>query len=78
MMNNGTYGRGSTLNTIFFSDQKEYGCRYCKHCDIESLKCYPESRDCESEYDLTEEDLDKLEICDFYEPLEEGDNNGTR
>ena len=52
MMNNGTYGRGSTLNTIFFSDQKEYGCRYCKHCDIESLKCYPESRDCESEYDL--------------------------
>lgn len=52
--------------------QKEHKCRYCKHCDIKTLKCYPESRDCESEYDLTKEDLDRLEICDFFEPLEEG------
>ena len=76
-MKTDNHGRGATIDIIFFSDRKEYGCRYCKHCDTEKLKCYPESRDCESEYDLTEEDLDRLEICDFYEPLEEGDNDGT-
>lgn len=45
----------------------KHECRSCKHCDIENLKCYPESRDCESEYDLAREDLDNPEICDFYE-----------
>ena len=70
-MKNDRCARGATIDIIIFSDRKEYGCRYCKHCDIENLKCYPESRDCEPEYDLTKEDLDRLEICDFYEPLEE-------
>ena len=36
---------------------KEIRCLDCKHCNAELKKCYPESRDCDSEYDLTDEDI---------------------
>lgn len=31
------------------------------------MKCRPNSRDCESEYNLDEEDLHTPRRCDFYE-----------
>ena len=44
----------------------KHKCIDCKHCDVKNLKCYPESKDCHSEYDLTEEDLKTANICDFF------------
>ena len=47
-----------------------YKCIDCEHCDAVNHKCYPESRDCKSEYDLTDEDIyqTSTERCDFYSP----------
>ena len=28
------------------------GCAYCIHANREEMKCYPESEDCKSEYNL--------------------------
>ena len=45
-------------------------CKECKHCDIENKKCYPESRDCRKEYDLTDDDINNGGgRCDFYESV---------
>ena len=41
-------------------------CINCSHCNKEEMKCYPESNDCEKEYDLTEEDLTTPARCDFF------------
>lgn len=48
----------------------KHKCRTCTHCDIQNLICRPESKDCRSEYRLTENDLDTAEPCDFYEKAE--------
>lgn len=48
----------------------KHKCRTCTHCDIQNLICRPNSKDCRSEYRLTEEDLDTAEPCDFYEEAE--------
>lgn len=47
---------------------KEYRCIDCIHCDVESKKCHPESEDCRSEYDLTDDDINihTTERCDYY------------
>jgi len=34
---------------------------------IKKMKCYPESEDCKSEYDLEEKDFYVECNCDFYE-----------
>ena len=46
----------------------KYKCIDCIHCDVKHKKCYPNSKDCRSEYDLTEDDIYKLsdERCDFF------------
>ena len=54
---------GSTIR-----EGKMYRCEDCRHCDVENLKCHPESRDCRAEYDLTFQDLRTSMRCDFYEP----------
>ena len=41
-------------------------CIDCACCDERNLKCYPGSRDCASEYDLTPEDLVTPMRCDFF------------
>ena len=45
----------------------KHRCQDCKHCDTRTMKCYPESSDCHAEYDLTEEDLNTPDKCDFFE-----------
>ena len=44
-------------------------CIECKHCDEKQKKCYPESRDCLPEYNLTDEDMYEYsdKRCDFFE-----------
>lgn len=49
-----------------FKGRKCSGCGECKHADHDKMKCYPESEDCKSEYDLTEEDFHKEARCDFF------------
>lgn len=51
----------------------KYSCKNCIHCDIENKKCYPESKDCRGEYDLTDDDIYGVKDsctyegrCDFY------------
>ena len=48
----------------------QYKCIDCKHCDEDKRKCFPESKDCKSEYDLTDEDIYQMSTdrCDFYSP----------
>lgn len=43
-------------------------CLDCKHCNEKMKKCYPESKDCNSEYDLLDEEIYEYnEVkCDFY------------
>ena len=41
-------------------------CSDCMYCYVEEMKCRPESKDCEKEYILTEEDLKTYSNCDFY------------
>lgn len=43
------------------------GCAYCIHANREKMKCYPESEDCKSEYDLEESDFENECNCDFFE-----------
>ena len=49
-------------------DMERYKCIECQHCDVEKKKCFPGSRDCHSEYDLTDDDIYKYstERCDFF------------
>jgi len=48
---------------------KRYRCIECKHCNEDEKKCYPQSKDCQAEYDLTEDDIYEYstERCDFFE-----------
>lgn len=48
-------------------DKKCKGCAYCIHADKEQMKCFPESNDCASEYDLEESDFESEGNCDFFE-----------
>lgn len=41
-------------------------CKECAHCDIENLLCRPNSKDCRELYELTKEDLEKMDRCDFF------------
>ena len=43
-------------------------CIDCGCCNVEKMKCYPNDKDCEEEYDLTEEDLVTPARCDFFMP----------
>lgn len=43
------------------------GCNFCIHANREEMKCYPESEDCKSEYDLEESDFYTEARCDFFE-----------
>lgn len=45
-------------------------CIDCKHCNVSEMKCYPESEDCASEYDLVESDLYTAAVCDFFHAKE--------
>ena len=54
----------------------KHKCRTCKHCDVQNLICRPKSKDCRSEYILTEEDLDTAEPCDIYEKVESEELKG--
>lgn len=49
-----------------FKGKRCAGCSQCIHADHDKMKCYPESDDCKSEYDLTEEDFYKEANCDFF------------
>ncbi len=42
------------------------GCGYCANADKNKMKCFPESEDCKSEYDLEEADFQKGCNCDFF------------
>lgn len=46
--------------------KKEHKCIECAHCDVNDMKCHPDSKDCEEEYDLLFEDLIKEDVCDFF------------
>lgn len=43
-------------------------CLDCIHCKENIKKCYPESMDCKSEYDLDDKDIYeyRLKDCDFF------------
>lgn len=43
-------------------------CLDCEHCNKNEKKCYPESLDCNSEYDLLDEEIYEYNEakCDFY------------
>lgn len=41
-------------------------CIDCGCCDAEKMKCYPNSIDCHSEYDLDDADLVTPKRCDFF------------
>ena len=49
-----------------YSNRKFVKCIECACCSVEEMKCYPNSKDCHNEYDLTEEDLTKPAYCDFF------------
>lgn len=49
-----------------FKRKKCAGCGKCVHADHEKMKCYPESDDCKSEYNLAEEDFHREARCDFF------------
>lgn len=57
--------RSGMLNNDF-KGRRCAGCGYCAHADHDKMKCYPESEDCKSEYDLTEEDFHTEVRCDFF------------
>jgi len=46
--------------------KRVHGCASCLHANKEKMKCYPESKDCKSEYDLEEIDFNEECNCDFY------------
>ena len=43
-------------------------CLDCEHCNEIKKKCYPKSLDCNSEYDLSDEEIYEYNEtkCDFY------------
>lgn len=41
-------------------------CIDCACCNVEEMKCYPNSEDCHKEYDLDESDLTTPAHCDFF------------
>ena len=41
-------------------------CIDCACCDVDKMKCYPNSVDCHSEYDLDADDLVTPKRCDFF------------
>lgn len=43
------------------------GCAHCVHADKDKMKCFPESEDLKSEYDLEESDFQTECFCDFFE-----------
>ena len=45
---------------------RKHKCIECVHCDVNNMKCHPNSEDCEKEYDLLLEDLIKEDECDFF------------
>ena len=47
---------------------KEIRCLDCKCCCVKEKKCYPKSEDCETEYNLNDEDIYIMRKydCDFY------------
>lgn len=49
-----------------FKGKKCNGCSQCIHADLDNMKCHPESDDCKSEYDLTEDDFRQRGNCDFF------------
>lgn len=49
-----------------YKGKKCAGCAYCIHVNHFKMKCYPESDDCKSEYDLTEADFHTEAYCDFF------------
>lgn len=49
-----------------FKGKKCDGCGQCIHADHDKMKCFPNSRDCAPEYDLSEEDFHKEANCDFF------------
>lgn len=49
-----------------YKGKKCTGCAYCIHANHTEMKCYPESDDCKSEYDLTEADFHMKAYCDFF------------
>lgn len=48
-------------------------CLDCTHCNEKEKKCYPNSRDCNKEYDLSDTDIYDYseDLCDFYNKREE-------
>lgn len=55
-------------NKMFNRHIKEIRCLDCNHCNVVEKKCYPESEDCKSEYDLEDKDIYEYRRndCDFY------------
>ena len=52
---------------MWFCNKNKYvKCIDCACCNVEKMKCYPNSNDCDREYDLTEDDLTTEEYCDFF------------
>lgn len=43
-------------------------CIDCACCNIKEMKCYPNDKDCNKEYDLEAEDLENPAYCDFFIP----------
>ena len=50
---------------------EEVRCLDCSHCNESQKKCFPESKDCENEYDLTDDDIYNYHKndCDFYKKI---------
>lgn len=49
-----------------YSKHKNVKCIDCACCNVEKMKCYPNSEDCHKEYDLDESDLHTPAHCDFF------------
>ena len=54
----------------FYSKNKYVKCIDCVCCNVEKMKCYPDSEDCEKEYDLDDDDLHIPAHCDFFKAKE--------
>lgn len=48
------------------SKKRCIACEYCIHANYDKMKCYPDSEDCKSEYDLVEKDFHTEARCDFF------------
>ena len=45
---------------------KKHKCIDCEYCDLEQKKCFPQSKDCSTEYNLSDKDIYYEEKCDFF------------